>query len=195
MFHYGSLNATHALIFLHGYMQDAQNMRSCFSSAISIDFLQNVSLVVFFPNFRLYTYINEETHDYIPDTLYNLRKRIHSLITNVEKNYSVILGGYSQGACAILDAAFTYQHKLPVISCSGFALKPDIVHPGETYQTKLDLFYTHGTDDAVIPLDMAQKSYMQESSTHCIFNGSHWQFWSDRNFQTFMSNFLKMQTS
>jgi predicted esterase len=69
----------------------------------------------------------------------------------------VFLGGFSQGAAMSMHIGLEYKRRLGgVIAASGFLLEDT-----KFIQKDLNLLIVHGTDDEVIPLPVAQMSYMR----------------------------------
>lgn len=69
----------------------------------------------------------------------------------------VFLGGFSQGAAMSMHIGLEYKRRLGgVIGASGFLLDET-----ELIQRELDLLIIHGKEDEIIPLPLAQMSYMR----------------------------------
>lgn len=193
MLHYGDCGAKHALLFLHGHGQTAANARSLFKKTVDKTFVANHSLVVFFPSRQWYKYVNDVSHDYDEKSLYETRTYIHKVLHALEsKHERVVLGGYSQGASVAMDAAETYSKLLPVVSIAGFLLRKGSVLPGQDYKMRTDPYILHGDDDDVVPLHLLYKSLPQKHVY--VFRGSHWGFWQDVAFRTYLCDFLHKHT-
>ena len=153
---YGEENSTSAIIFLHGYMQTAHNAKLLLSKTITEKFLQELSLVCFFPSRRWFDYVDDTSFDYKAESLHIVRKYVHAQLDALRKAYQkVILIGYSQGASVALDAALTYGEinkiVIPVIAISGLLLSNLIVHPGEHYvNNKYTIYVAHGIYDSCL---------------------------------------------
>lgn len=69
----------------------------------------------------------------------------------------VFLGGFSQGAAMSMHIGLEYKRRLGgVIAASGFLLDGT-----ELIQKELDLLIIHGKEDEIIPLALAQMTYMR----------------------------------
>ena len=95
------------------------------------------------------------------------------------KSYTVLIGGYSQGASFAIHIASLFSLK-NVISISGIALNKNVVYPGENYNSNLRVYAFHGENDFVINLDDSIKSMSCFISNHYFKDKSanHWDFWN-----------------
>ncbi len=99
---------------------------------------------------------------YNHDDVVQNQKRILETIDEEIKYYNdnpskVFLGGFSQGAAMSMHIGLEHKRRLGgVIAASGFLL-----HETELIQKDLDLLIIHGKEDEIIPLPLAQVSYMR----------------------------------
>ncbi|HSG06387.1 MAG TPA: hypothetical protein VLB09_08310, partial [Nitrospiria bacterium] len=92
------------------------------------------------------------------------RKKIFGLLEEVEKDGipadRIILGGFSQGAVASLDAGLRYPRRIGgIIGMSGFLAWPDLLKDEMSPAAAgLPILLTHGKNDEVLPVDGAREA-------------------------------------
>lgn len=208
---YGSAYANNLLVFLHGYHQSASNAKMLISELVDAQSLHHYDLKIIFPKNTWFKY-TDDSLKYDKESLHTSRKYIHQYLDDLVKTHTnILIGGYSQGACLAIDVALTYTKYLPVVSFSGFVLSKSALDGGEKYHRRLNLYYAHGINDSVIPLELARQSYtsildVSENQTRSFtkqrkhfmlghqslfFKGDHWGFWTNRKVRSFFHNFLQ----
>lgn len=195
MLYTGNLKSNVAVLCLHGWQQDAADFREHVSTLINKTQLDAFKTVLFFPqatSYEWFAYNNNSSFDYDEDSLNESKRKIDKLVNALQKNYdSVLLVGYSQGACMALSYAASCN-PLPLLAISGFFMSKSIVFPGESCNKKMRVSFFHGENDKIINLNLAIKSYetinVQDFS---IQPHDHWNFWSNADFKRLFLRFIQ----
>ena len=159
----GSKQATHALVFLHGWKMTGSNMRSSFRSCIGNSLLDTV---VYFLTANetvngngeepeWFAYRTNDRLAFVPESLVRTRQRLHQIMHRLyvrhrRRGGSVSIGGYSQGACTAIDVALTLGVPMKVLLFSGFAMLPQLV----------SAFGWHGYQPSRVPLSIWAFQYV-----------------------------------
>lgn len=185
MISYGSINATNAVLFLHGFTQSATDARKKIKETVHINDLCDT--VFFFPKREWFSYPSEDSLMYNQSQLLETRKYIHQILNELYQLYrNVKLGGYSQGASVAIDAAYTYKKNIHVLSISGYML--------QNYSARNNILVCiHGKHDSVIPLKFAINSYKNHTQDITVLTRTdHWDFWSHSDVKYVLHKFLSI---
>ena len=188
MLHLGSLQSKHAILFLHGYNQTANDAMRKVNSSLSKHILSRI--VIFFPKRKWFHYKNDHSLDYDDSSLIETRKYVIRLLNCMRKLYdSVNLIGYSQGACLALDVATKQKRHISVLSISGYLLNDY----GTSSCTKTHIWSIHGNKDIEISHKQMIESLKKHNNEMLILqNESHWGFWNNPKFKAHFQKFIIM---
>lgn len=198
MLYTGNLKANIAVLCLHGWQQDAADFREHVNTLITKVQLDAFKTILFFPQAKSYewfAYTNNSSFDYDENSLNKSKRYIDRLVHALKKTYkSVLLVGYSQGACMALSYAASCD-QLPLLAISGFFMSKSLVFPGESHNKKMRVSFFHGKNDKIIHLNLALKSYENMNVTDfSIQQHDHWNFWSNAEFKRLFLRFLQKHT-
>ena len=198
MLYTGNLKANVAVLCLHGWQQDADDFREHINTLITKVQLDAFQTVLFFPqaiSYEWFAYNNTSSFDYDENSLNKSKQYIDRLVHTLKKTYkSVLLVGYSQGACMALSYAASCN-QLPLLAISGFFMSKSLVFPGVSDNKKMRVNFFHGKNDKIIHLNLALKSYKDMNiEDFSIQSHDHWNFWSNAEFKRLFLRFLQKHT-
>ena len=190
----GDSNAKNVVVCFHGWYQSAKDMRNKIKKLLPRNMTNDRSILFVFPQAnsgKWFDYISDASLDYKQSTLVESRKTLLTLLNDLKKTHTqILLVGYSQGGCMALDVGDEFKNA-PILSISAFRMLPVCVNPGQIYKNNPNVSIVHGTDDNVIPLKLALKSYKGILHDTLIHGHDHWQFWSDKAFKHFFLRYLQ----
>ena len=199
MHYLGAQSARNAIFFLHGYTQSGSDAKSMVKHIFTKQLLKNHSLVVYFPGRHWFTYKNVVDFDYNETELEKSQSYLYELVKKQTNLEYVGFIGYSQGACMAMDV-FVQQLQaskkpIPTMLISGFNAGYTNTSPITRKMfsvTRQYLWTIHGTNDTIIPLDFAHRSYSNYTDNNCIlYNEDHWGFWENSKTIQTLRNFVK----
>lgn len=203
----GKESASHVLLMLHGWTSCAEDMRAGLPRTVWISLCNRLDLQVLLLNAHNAEWFSYDD-PYSPSVEANISTRekkglirtrhiLHHTIYNIRKRgRKVAIGGYSQGACAALDAGLSYSGQIAGVWASS----------GMVYENMLDEYskpnrnsvpvtvYTyHGSRDRIIPYEIACRHYEELKTRGCADvrleknATNHWHFMQSLEFNHFVN--------
>ena len=161
-----TLNKNPLILLIHGYGSNEEDLFSFAGDlpdefhVISVRALHTLSFGMY--GWYEIDFVNMQKFNNVPQGL-DSRNKLVAFIDEIVKSENldaenVWLCGFSQGAILSYGIALNHPEKVKFVAClSGYPEKDFIgeIDKSKDY-SKLDFFISHGTEDAVIPVDWAR---------------------------------------